>query len=101
MTTIDAKRGATFRTRFRITADDLTDTTVTAQVRRWSGEHVADLTVDKIADAIGWVEISANADGVAAWPIDLLVCDIRAELPSGEVYATETFQINVIKEVTQ
>lgn len=95
------KRGVTFRTRLTLTDDPwgLTGAAVTAQVRR--GNLVADLVVRILSDAPGRVEIEANAETTAAWPCALLACDVRVAQPGGEVFATETFHINVIPEVTR
>ncbi len=99
--TLHLTRGATFRTRLTLTDDPegLTGAIVTSQLRR--GNFVADLDVRMLTDVPGMVEISAPAEVTAQWPCALIACDVRVVQPGGEVFATQTFHINILPEVTR
>ncbi|MGA0540739.1 hypothetical protein [Neotabrizicola sp. VNH66] len=101
MPTMTVKRGTTFRWRLRLTPDPagLSGAVVAATVRRRT--FADDLAVRLLDDTPGWAEISATADATAQWPLGLLTCDVRAAQPGGEVFATETFYLSIIPEVTR
>lgn len=97
MPTITQKRAASFRYRFRLSEQDLSAAVLRSQIR--GGNLVADLDVRTLDDT-GWIELSAPAEATAVWPRMLLACDVRAELPGGEVFYTATFYISIIEEIT-
>lgn len=79
---------------------DLTNFTLTSQVRRTSGTLVADLVVEKVIPAtLGQFRLKATT---AAWPVGRLRCDIRfADSLSGAVVYTSTFVIDCSESITQ
>lgn len=98
--TLRLTRGATFRTRLTLTNDPegLTGAIIACQVR--GRNFVTDLDIRVLTDAPGVIEISAPAATTADWPCALLRCDVRAVQPTGEVFVSQTFHIEILSEVT-
>lgn len=101
------KRGATFEAACTHrdaagAAVNLTGWTLTSQVRTQGGRLVGDLTVtlaDQVADP-GSFTVRAEAAATAAWPLDVLIWDIRFDAPTGVVF-TETVELEVLRQVTE
>lgn len=102
------KRGTTFRNTFRMTKSgvSLLGLTIKSTVRtRHNGigappnDWSEDLVAVVLDDDPSKVVVSAVETG--DWPITLLACDVRAERDDGEIFATETFYINCVSEVTE
>lgn len=96
MSTLDIKRGATFRATLQFDFD-VTDYTITGEV--WDrGDFVCDLSVRKIGETVGWVEVEAAATVTEDWPLRLLRVELEAGL-AGEVVKSETIYLNVKQEI--
>ena len=96
-TTLDLKRGTTFRASFDLDFD-LTGYVVTASVST-GVSAVDDLDTRIIDEGSGWVEIEAAASLTEEWPLRLLRADVKCVL-GDEVVQTQTFLINVLSEIT-
>ena len=105
MTAFTHKRGDTFELNSTLENEgvpvDITNFTITSQVRQSDDTLVQALTVS-VTDAVaGEFTISATAAETEVWEPGKLECDIEFVEPSGEVNSTETFAINVIKDITR
>lgn len=101
---ISHKRGATFSRNISVKSDgevpsDFASWVIASQIRDKSNKLVSQLTVTRTDNANGIFTLSDSS--TADWPVCVLYCDIRYTLPSTEVIHTETFEINVLRSVTQ
>lgn len=102
MLTIDEefKRGDTFRIPFRVskaddTAQDITNWTITAKLKKLNSNLIQELTVTKSGDASGIGEISATASETALWPKGKAVLDVQVIDGFSETHTTESCSIVV------
>lgn len=105
MATITHKRGDTFELSATLenggNAVDITNFTITSQVRDAEDALLQALTVT-VTDAVaGAFTVSATPAQTETWGIKNYDCDIEFVEAGGEVNSTETFQINVIKDITR
>lgn len=107
MQRVTHKRGATFeaacvRKDAAGTRVDLTGWTITSHMRRRSDQLVQQL-VTSLADQValpGVFTLTATAAQTAAWPVEVLLWDIRYQPPTG-VEFTETVEVDVQREITR
>lgn len=105
---IKHKRGDTFVKQSTIcyvdsngakTPVDLSDVEISAQVRL-NDALVTDLTAIVIDAAGGVYKLLATASETSTWQCKTHQIDIQFTFSDGRVMSTETFDINVIKDVT-
>lgn len=105
MATITHKRGDTFELSATLensgNAVDITNFTITSQVRDSDDALLQALTVTVTDAATGAFKVSATPTETETWDIKTYDCDIEFIEGSGEVNSSETFQINVIKDITR
>lgn len=74
---------------------------ISAQLRSNYGRQlVQQLTTRFVDPGTGLVEISATDEQTAAWPVQILVMDVRLEDAAGQVVLSDTLVINVVERVT-
>lgn len=78
---------------------DLTTYTISSQVRRPSGLTLVDTLTVTITDAAAG-EYSIYSSATSAWPVDLLLCDIKYAAGASSVIRTETFVIDLREAIT-
>jgi hypothetical protein len=100
MQTVTHKVGATFEMSVSIDAD-ITDWVVESQVRRLDGTLLDTLVFTLVNTAPEVSNFTFTKPNTTAWPEGSYLCDIRYTEPSGKVTATESFQINVVRRITQ
>ncbi|CAB4125015.1 hypothetical protein UFOVP59_67 [uncultured Caudovirales phage] len=111
MQSISHKQGDTFSascvwTDSTSTAINLTGYTITSQVRVLSGVIFVDTLSVTITSAVnGAFTVSATPSATASWPVttgqyNRMFCDIQFS-KAGVVVSSETFEIIVVKEITQ
>jgi len=105
MAAFDHKRGDTFVLNSDVASDgvaaDITNWTISSQIRDMGDTIVQSLTVT-VTDAVnGRLKLSATPAQTALWPIGKMSCDIEFTDGSGIVTSTETFTINVILDITR
>lgn len=105
MATITHKRGDTFELSATLensgNAVDITNFTITSQVRDVEDALLQALTVTITDAATGAFTVSATPAQTETWAVKTYDCDIEFVEADGEVNSTETFQINVIKDITR
>lgn len=94
------KRGDTFR--LSCTTDqDITGFSIASQVRTSAGGLIDTLVVNLLqANPTGSFTLDTT-NNTSGWPIGTLYCDIQYTTGSGEIVSTETFEIDVIRDITQ
>lgn len=95
---IKFKRGNSFILACQYKGGPITGWTIKSQLRK-NGELVAELTVTIVNDATGDFKLEYSGDTLI-WPASSLSCDIRYTTDTGQVISTETFLIEVVKEIT-
>ena len=105
MAVFSHKRGDTFELSASLenegTPVDLTNFTITSQIRDKDDSLLQPLTVT-VTDAVnGEFTLSATAAETETWGVEQYQCDIEFVEGSGEVNSSETFTINVIKDITR
>lgn len=103
--TTDFKRGQSFAYAGQVLNDgvvmDFTGWTIAAQLRTsFRRELVQGLTAAFVNPATGIVSLTATAEQTSAWPLQLLMLDIRLQSPAGQVVLSDTVMINVAEPVT-
>lgn len=100
-TVINFKRGDSFILGAQATSgiDSLTGWTIRSQVRN-GDTLVAELDVD-VTDEAACEYTLSFAGSTSAWPLRRLETDIEYTNPGGQVISTETYYINVLKDVTR
>lgn len=99
MASISHKRGDTFK--LTCTTDvTLTGYTIASQVRDPSFKLIGALTVTITQTTPTGAYTLTYPTGTAEWPIGVLDCDIQYTDGTGFVVSTETFKINVLRDVT-
>ena len=105
MATITHKRGDTFELSATLENSgnpvDITNFTITSQVRDVADALLQALTVTVTDANAGAFTVSATPAQTETWSVKTYVCDIEFVEVGGEVNSTETFQINVIKDITR
>jgi len=105
MATITHKRGDTFELSCTLENEgnpvDITNFTITAQVRQADDTLLQALTVTKTDAANGAFTLGATSTETEGWEVLQYQCDIEFIEGSGEVNSSETFTINVIKDITR
>lgn len=93
------KRGDTFILEATVN-DDITGWNIKSQVRQ--GTHlVADLIVTVLSATPTSSVYSLFLEDTTDWPVDRLMCDIQYTTDEGQIISTETFTIEVQKDITQ
>lgn len=105
MTTITHKRGDTFELSCTLenegVAVDITNFTITSQMRQTDDTLLQALTVTKTDAANGAFTLSATPAETELWGVQNYDCDIEFIEGGGEVNSSETFIISVIKDITR
>ena len=105
MATITHKRGDTFELSCTLenqgVAVDITNFTITSQVRQSDDTLLQALTVTVTDAAAGAFTLGATATETEGWGIASYECDIEFVEPGGEVNSSQTFTINVLKDITR
>ena len=105
MAVISHKRGDTFEISCTLEDEgvpvDLTNFTIASQIRDSSDNLLQPLTVT-VTDAVnGEFSLSATPAETETWDVEQYQCDIEFVEGGGEVNSSETFTINVIKDITR
>lgn len=102
---VTQKRGDSFLVNATYFADgtnatDLTEYTITSQVRDMQGELISDILVTKAGSqsTTGKGNFTLSAD-TSDWPVSTLVWDIQYQIDS-TIQSTETIKIKVVQDVT-
>ena len=82
------------------TVPDLTDWLGKSQLRKQSGELIADLMFTWI-DATQRVCNIKHSGSTADWPICVAQMDIEMRSPDNHIVSTQTTEINIAKDVTR
>jgi len=105
MATITHKRGDTFVLSCTLENEgnpvDITNFTIAAQVRQPDDTLLQALTVTVTDTANGAFTLGASATETEGWEPGKLQCDIEFTEANGEVNSSETFVLNVIKDITR
>jgi len=103
MAQIRFKRGDTFTLSCVYKVDnvpsDVTNVQIKSQVRNRRYELIQELTVVKSGD-VGEFSLSASSADTTIWPVKILYCDVQFTV-DGIVRSSQTFEINVIEEITK
>ncbi len=107
MVRIPFKRGDTFLLEGVLsssgTPQDMTGWTVRAQAR--AGTLVIEFDVEYTNRAIGVYRLrkahDAAVNPTTGWPVKVIQCDIEYVSAAGQVMSTETFEIDVLADVTR
>jgi len=82
-------------------AVDLTGWAVKAQLRTPDGALVNELTYTVVNAAAGQYALSSTG-ATTAWPVNTtLEGDIQYTSPAGVITSSETFQVQMVKDITQ
>lgn len=105
MTTITHKRGDTFELSATLENEgnpvDITNFTIASQVRDTDDVVLQALTVTKTDAPNGAFTLGATSTQTESWGVQQYQCDIEFIEAGGEVNSSETFAINVIKDITR
>lgn len=105
MATINHKRGDTFELSCSLENEgnpvDITNFTITSQVRSPDDTLLQPLTVTVTDAATGAFTLSATPTQTETWDTIQYLSDIEFVDGGGEVNSSETFTINVIKDITR
>jgi len=105
MATITHKRGDTFELSCTLenqgVAVDITNFTITSQLRLPDDTLLQALTVTKTDATAGQFTLSATATETETWGVANYECDIEFIEAGGEVNSSQTFVISVIKDITR
>lgn len=105
MSTITHKRGDTFELSCTLENEgvpvDITNFTITSQVRGPDDVLLQALAVTKTDAAAGVFSLSATATQTETWDVKKYLCDIEFVEPGGEVNSSQTFTIDVLKDITR
>ena len=105
MATITHKRGDTFELSCDLENEgaevDITNFTITSQIRQADDTLLQALTVTKTDAAAGLFTLTAPSPQTARWPPGGYACAIAFVDGGGEVYSSQTFTISVIKDITR
>lgn len=105
MATITHKRGDTFELSCTLENQgvpvDITNFTITSQLRLSDDTLLQALTVTVTDAAAGAFTLGATATETEGWGIASYECDIEFVEGSGEVNSSQTFTVNVLKDITR
>ena len=111
MTTITHKKGDTLELAFQLkrdgTAVDITNDTITSQLRDSTDALLTtdnfngSLTYTAIDATNGQFQLSASSTATSEWDTRTYDCDVQLIDSSSETSSSETFKINVIKDITR
>ena len=105
MAVITHKRGDTFQLTLTLenqgNAVDITNFTIASQIRDQDDQLVEALTVTKTDASNGVFTLSATDTQTETWPIAKLDVDVEFIEPNNTVSSSETFNIQVIKDITR
>lgn len=105
MAEIAHKRGDTFELTCSLENGgnpvDITGWTVAAQLRKGDDTLVQSVTVTVTDASAGEFTVTAASTETDDWPIENLDIDVEFTEASGAVSSSETFTINVIKDITR
>ena len=105
MATITHKRGDTFELSCTLenegNAVDITNFTITSQVRGSDDALLQALTVTKTDAAAGGFTLSATAAQTETWGVQKYLSDIEFIEGGGEVNSSQTFTIDVLADITR
>ena len=73
--------------------------TIASQIRQANGSLVATLAVEPDIVETGKFLLTPDTE-TDTWPIDTLFCDLEIS-ENGFIRSTQTFQVNVIKDITK
>jgi hypothetical protein len=102
MARISHKRGDTFNLTCEVDIDFGNQVTLIRSQIRQGSTLVEDLTFTELAASVDKYRylLSATKDQTELWPARVLSCDIEYQI-NDSVGSTETFEINVIADVTR
>lgn len=102
MAKLEHKQGATFHVdaQWKVNGEaiDITGDTFTCTMKNAKNSY--SISVGILYEASGEFELDATAAQTLLWAIGNYDVDIRRETPSGEVFPTQTFVIEVEARVT-
>jgi hypothetical protein len=105
MATITHKRGDTFELSCTLenegVAVDITSFTITSQVRDYDDVLLQALTVTKTDAGSGEFSLSATSAQTETWGVQKYLGDIEFVEAGGEVNSSETFIIDVLRDITR
>jgi len=105
MATIVHKRGDTFELSCTLenegVAVDITNFTITSQVRGSDDVLLQALTVTKTDATAGEFTLTATSTQTESWGVQKYLADIEFIEASGEVNSSQTFTIDVLKDITR
>ncbi len=105
MATIIHKRGDSFELSCTLENDgvavDISSFTITSQIRQIDDTLLQALVVTKTSSANGEFSLSATSTQTEGWGIATYDCDIEFVDGGGEVNSSQTFQIDVLKDITR
>lgn len=103
MANITHKRGDTLEWVVTLTQEgtgvDISDWTITSQIRQ-DTTLIASLTVTKTDSANGVFSLTATASSTASWALGTHSADIEFIDASGFVVSSQTFTIQLVKDIT-
>jgi hypothetical protein len=104
MANITHKRGDTLEWIVTLTqnnvAVDITNWTITSQIRKDSDTLVASLTVTKLVSASGQFSLTATAAQTKLWDLGAHLVDIEFIDDTGYVVSSQTFTVQLVKDIT-
>ena len=83
-----------------VTAVDISDWTITSQIRQDSHILIANLTVTKLNSSQGQFSLTATPTQTAAWPLGAHLVDIEFIDNTGYVVSSQTFTLQLVKDIT-
>ena len=99
----DFKRGDTFILVCVYKVDDepasIDGLTISSQIRQANGSLVANMAVEPDIEEVGKFLLTPDTE-TDTWPLDTLFCDLQIHEGSF-IRSTQTFKINVIKDITK
>jgi hypothetical protein len=111
MTTITHKKGDTLELECRLVKDavaiDITSFTITSQLRDSTDTLITDsnfngsFTITKTDPTNGVFKITATATETSGWPLRVAVCDVQFVEADGDTTSSETFNIEIVRDVTR
>ena len=100
MQTILHKKGTSF-TKVISVSEDLADCTAVSQVRRYDGTLLSTLTTEIAEPVEETTVVTISKADTSSWAVGKYLCDVRFTHPDETVSATETFELEVEKSITQ
>lgn len=98
-TTIQHKRGDTFIANCVRTDTDITDWTITSQIRDMDEELVADCDVTITDAAEG--QYTVRVDDTENWPVGFLLWDVECIDTANVKQSTDTIRVRVLADITR